>query len=135
MKAILRATASCSPTRCPHCTRSLLHSLAIFTAHFAFPAQMAGSESRPVLSVVSAIFRPWPSRPIRFAAGTRTWWNLVTPFSMPRRPMNALRRSTVIPGLSASTTNAEIPLPVRAMTTSRPATTPLVVHSFTPSST
>ena len=67
MKAIFVATASCSPTRRPHCTRSLPHSRAIFTAHLAAPAQMAGSESRPVLSVVSAIFRPWPSRPIRFS--------------------------------------------------------------------
>ncbi len=108
MKAILWATASCSPMRRPHWTRSPPHSRAILAAHLAAPAQLAGSERRPVFSVVSAIFRPCPSRPMRLSAGTRTWWNRVTPFSMPRRPMNALRRSTVIPGLSASTTNAEI---------------------------
>ena len=45
----------------------------------------------------------------RFAAGTRTWWKRVTPFSMPRRPMKALRFSTVMPGESASTTNAVMP--------------------------
>ena len=111
MKAIFVATASCSPTLRPHWTRALPHSRAIFTAHLAPPAQVAGSESRPVLSVVSAIFRPWPSRPIRFLAGTRTWENSVTPFSMPRSPMNELRRLTVMPGESPSTTNALIFLP------------------------
>ena len=111
------------------------------SASFPADAQLAGSESRPVLSVVRAIFRPWPSSPIRLAAGTRTSWNLVTPFSRPRRPMNALRFSTVTPSALPSTTNAVIPprrpLPfgTRAMTTSRSATTPLVVHSFTPLST
>jgi len=55
--------------------------------------------------------------------------------------MNALRCSTVIPSEAPSTTNAVIPprcpspFGTRAMTTSRSATTPLVVHSFTPSST
>lgn len=55
--------------------------------------------------------------------------------------MKALRFSTVMPGESASTTKALIPplesavLGTRAITTSRSATTPLVVHSFTPSST
>ena len=55
--------------------------------------------------------------------------------------MNAFRRSTVIPGALPSTTNAVIPprcpslLGTRAITTSRSAITPLVVHSLTPSST
>ena len=61
------------------------------------PTHIAGSDSRPVFSVVSAIFRPWPSRPITFSAGTNTSWNRVTLFSRPRRPMNALRRSIVMP--------------------------------------
>ncbi|CAM5259822.1 hypothetical protein SVIOM342S_06567 [Streptomyces violaceorubidus] len=114
---------------------------------------MAGSERRPVLRVVSAILRPAPSGPMRLAAGTRTRWKRVTPFSRPRRPMNALRFSTVMPSEAASTTKAVMPplppsasLPAsppspfsgfgtRAMTTRRSATTPLVVHSFTPSRT
>ncbi len=62
---------------------------------------IAGSESRPVLSVVSAIFRPRPSPPITFSAGTNTSWKRVTLFSRPRRPMNALRRSTVMPSAVA----------------------------------
>ncbi|MNI68091.1 hypothetical protein D3C73_1237650 [compost metagenome] len=101
-------------------------------------------ESRPVFNVVRAILRPWPSRPSRLAAGTRTWWKRVTPFSIPRRPMNALRFSTVMPGESISTTNAEMPplcsVPsaslcegTLAITTTSSAITPLVVHSFTPS--
>ena len=70
---------------------------------------MAGIDSRPVLSVVSAILSPSPSLPSRFSTGTRTWCSRVTPFSMPRSPMKALRRSTVMPGASPSTTNAVMP--------------------------
>jgi hypothetical protein len=99
---------------------------------------MAGSESRPVLSVRRAIFKPLPMPPTMFSAGTRTWWKRVTPFSIPRSPMKALRRSTVIPGESASTMKVVIPprcpsvTGTRAMTTSSSATTPFVVQSFTP---
>ena len=89
--------------------------------------------------VVSAILRPSPSRPSRFSTGTRTWWKRVTPFSRPFRPMKSLRFSTVTPSESVSTTNAVIP-PLApscggtwAITTTSSATTPLVVHSFTPS--
>lgn len=94
-----------------------------------------------MLRVVRAILSPAPSAPMRFAAGTRTWWKRVTPFSRPRRPMNALRFSTVTPSEAASTTNAVMPplcpsdFGTRAITTSRSATTPLVVQSFTPSRT
>ena len=145
MNAIFAATASCSPTGLPHCTRSPDHSLAILSATFPAAAQLAGSESLPVFRVVRAIFRPWPSSPILSVAGTLTSWNRVTPFSRPRRPMNALRCSTVTPSELPSTTNAVMPprraLPppgppaspgTRAITTSRSAMTPLVVHSFTP---
>ncbi len=99
MKAIFCATASCLPTGTPHWMRSLDHSRAILVAHFALPVQMAGSARRPVLSVERAILRPWPSRPIRFSAGTNTFSSRVTEFSMPRRPMKALRCSTVTPSL------------------------------------
>ena len=139
MKASLPDTASCLPTGRPHCTRSTDHSRAIFSDHLAAPEQSAGIESRPALSVVSAIFRPSPSRPRRFSTGTRTWCSRVSPFSRPRSPMNALRRSTVMPGAVPSTTNAVMPprppgcCGTRAMTTSSSATTPFVVHSFTPS--
>ena len=72
--------------------------------------------------------------------GTRTWWKRVTPFSMPRSPMKALRCSTVMPGESRlddergdAAAAARRCSGTRAITTSRSATTPLVVHSFTPS--
>src|SRR5262249_541604 len=58
-----------------------------------------------------------------------------------RHPLKPLRSATVIPGESASTTNAEMPprcpaqAGTRAITTTRSATTPLVVHSLTPLST
>jgi predicted transcriptional regulator len=104
-------------------------------------AQLAGSASLPVFSVVKAILRPWPSSPIRLLAGTVTSCSLVTPFSRPRSPMNALRRSTVMPGAVPSTTNAVMPprcpslLGTLAITTSSSATVPLVLHSLTPFST
>ncbi len=138
MKASFVATASCSPTGRPHWTRSAAHSRATFSDHLPAPTHIAGSESRPVFSVVRAIFRPRPSPPITFSAGTRTSWNRVTLFSRPRRPRKVLRRSTVMPGVSASTTKAVIPprrpsaAGTRAITTSRLATVPLVAHSFTP---
>ena len=101
MKAIFSATAPCSPTGRPHCTRSADHSRAIFSDHLPAAAHMAGIDSRPALSVVSAILRPSPSLPSRFSTGTRTWWNRVRPFSIPLSPMNALRRSTVMPSAVA----------------------------------
>ena len=140
MKASLVPIASCSPTGRPHCTRSVDHSRAIFSDHFAVAEHIAGIDRRPVLRVVSAIFKPSPSRPSRLATGTRTCRNRVTPFSIPRSPMNRLRCSMVIPGLEASTTNALMPPRslscggTTAMTTSSSAIGPLVVHSFTPSS-
>ena len=100
MNAIFCATASCRPTGWPHCTRSEANSRAVFVAHFAVPRQIAGSARRPVLSVVRAIFSPWPSSPITFSLGTKTSSRRVTEFSIPRRPMNALRCSTVTPGVS-----------------------------------
>ena len=100
MNAIFWATASCLPIGRPHWTRSFDHSRATLVAHLACPTQIAGSARRPVFSVVSAIFRPSPSRPIRFSSGTNTRSSRVTEFSIPRRPMNALRCSTVTPSLS-----------------------------------
>ncbi len=99
---------------------------------------MAGIDNRPVFSVVRAIFRPCPSFPSRLVTGTRTSLNRVTPFSIPLSPMNKLRFSTVMPGASASTTNAEMPpLPpscggTLAITTTSSAITPLVVQSLLP---
>ena len=125
----------------PHCSRAPDQPRAIFSDHLPAAAHMAGMDRRPVFSVVRAIFRPWPSRPSRLAAGTRTLVNRVTPFSMPRRPMKLLRFSTLMPGEDMSTTNALMP-PLdspcggtAAITTTSSAITPLVVQSFTPSMT
>ena len=100
MNAIFWATASCLPTGWPHCTRSIDHSRAIFMAALAAAMQIAGSARRPVLRVVSAIFKPWPSWPMRFSAGTKTSFSTVTEFSIPLIPMKLLRCSTVTPSLS-----------------------------------
>jgi hypothetical protein len=55
MNASFCATASCLPTGRPHWTRSADHSRAILVAHLDCPTQIAGSASRPVFSVESAI--------------------------------------------------------------------------------
>ena len=102
-------------------------------------AQPAGIVSRPVLSVMSASFRPLPSPQSRFSLGTRTLVKRSTAFSMPRsahelEPVHAPRT----PGQFVSTMNALIgpglpSLPgVRAITTISSATVPLVIHSFSP---
>ncbi len=109
MNEILWATASCLPIGTPHWTRSLDHSRTIFKESFPDDPHIAGSDRRPVFSVVSATLSPCPSPAMMFSAGTRTSLKLVTPFSIPRSPMNWLRCSTLIPGLLASTTNALIP--------------------------
>ena len=46
-----------------------------------------------------AILRPMPSLAITFSLGTNTLSRRVTEFSMPRRPMKALRLSTVTPSV------------------------------------
>jgi len=138
MWLIFTARASCRPTGRPHWTRSADQPRATFRHHLDAATHIAGSDRRPVFSVVSAIFRPRPSPLSTFSAGTKTSWKRVTEFSMPRSPMNALRFSTVMPGESASTTNAVMPprwpsvFSTRAITTSRPATVPFVAHSLTP---
>ena len=97
MNAFFCATASCLPTGRPHWTRAEDHSRAIFVAHLACPTQIAGSARRPVFKVLKAILSPQPSLPIRFSAGTKTFSSVVTEFSIPRRPMNALRCATFTP--------------------------------------
>ena len=138
MKAFFWATASCLPTGRPHWTRSLDHSRTILVAHLAWPTQIAGSARRPVLSVERAILSPQPSLPIRFSAGMTTSLSSVTEFSIPFRPMNALRCSTFTPGVSHGRMNALIPprwpsdFGTRAITTTTSAITPLVAHSLIP---
>jgi hypothetical protein len=44
--------------------------------------------------------QPVPSRPIRFSAGTKTSSKTVSEFSIPRRPMNALRLTMLMPSES-----------------------------------
>ena len=57
MNASFWATGSCSPIGWPHCSRSPAHSRAIFSAYLVVAAQIAGSDSRPVFSVDSAILQ------------------------------------------------------------------------------
>ena len=57
-----RASLRLARSGLPHWMRALANSRATLVAHFATPAHCAGIAIRPVLSVVSAIFRPSPSR-------------------------------------------------------------------------
>ncbi len=91
MKAIFCATGSCLPIGWPHCLRSLDHWRAMDSEYFVEPTQIAGSERRPTLSVLSAILRPLPTPAITFSFGMNASVKVVTEFSMPRRPMNSLR--------------------------------------------
>ena len=100
MNARCWATGSCLPIGSPHCRRSPAHSRAIFSACFADAAQIAGSDRRPVFSVASAILRPLPTPPTTASLGTKTSSKVVSEFSIPRRPMNALRVRTVMPSAS-----------------------------------
>jgi hypothetical protein len=94
---------------CPHCFRSADHSRAIFSEYFVADRQNAGSDRRPVFSVVSAIRRPLPSPPMTSSVGTKTSSKRVTEFSMPLSPMNSLRCSIVMPSRSHGQRNAVIP--------------------------
>ena len=87
---------------------------------------------------MSASFKPLPSPQSRFSFGTRTFVKRMTPFSMPRMPMNSSRCGTSTPAQLVSTMNAVIGpgLPsrpgVRAITTISSAIGPFVIHSFSP---
>src|ERR1043165_8920343 len=63
IQAIFAATASCLPIGRPHCTRSFAHSRAISSMRRPPAAQPAGIVRRPVVSVISASFRPRASPP------------------------------------------------------------------------
>ena len=134
MSAMRWATASCLPTGRPHCTRSAAHSRAMFSATLALPTQMLGMERRPSLSVVSAIFRPLPSPPTRFSAGTRTFVKRIWALLIAFRPMNRQRCSTTTPGQAVSTMKALVRLVpgATAITTSRSASVPFVHQSLVP---
>ena len=56
-----------------------------------------------------AIRKPSPSSPSRFAAGIRQPSNVSSPVVEPEMPIFGSSRATANPGVSASTTNAEIP--------------------------
>ena len=75
----------------PHCTRSFDHQRETFSIAFDPPAALAGSVRRPVFSVVSASFRPFPSPQRMFSRGTFTLVKRINPFSSALRPMKRQR--------------------------------------------
>ena len=134
ISASLCAIASCFPISWPHCERAAAHFRETSRRTFAPPTTAAGSDSRPVLSVVSAILSPRPSSPIRFSAGTFTSVNWMAAFASARSPMNRQRCVTSTPGHDLSTMNALIAFVrgFRAITTSSSAIVPFVHQSFEP---
>jgi len=138
IRPTITAIASCSPRCAPHCVRVPAQARVACSIDAAAPAQLAGTASRPVLSVVSASLSPLPTAPSTFSFGTRTPRKRSTPFSSARNPMKLHRCSTSNPGVFASTTKAVIcRLPftsgVRAITTRSSAMVPLVHQIFSPS--
>ena len=103
------------------------------------PTHIAGSDSRPVFSVVSAILRPWPSPPITFSAGHE---DVVEPGHAVLQAAQAQERVAPLDrdalrvaldherGDAAAVARRDFG--TCAMTTSSVATVPLVAHSFTP---
>jgi hypothetical protein len=71
-------------------------------------AALMGSVRRPVFSVISASFSPFPSPQITFSRGTRTLSKRITAFCSARSPMKWQRCVISTPGVSTSTTNAVI---------------------------
>jgi hypothetical protein len=137
MSAMRWPITSCFQIGTPHCTRAAAQPRQISRQRLATPAHTAGSVSRPVFSVTSAILSPCPSRPIRFSRGTRTLRKVITPLASALSPMNRQRYSTCTPSQPVSTMNALIRWVSgsRAITTSSSARVPLVHHSFSPFST
>ena len=134
MSAILCAMASCLPICLPHCTRLFAQRRHISMQVLAVPTEPLGIDSRPSLSVVSAILRPRPSSPIKFSAGTRTFSKVMTALANARKPMKWQRSVTSTPSQSVSTTKALI-LSISgccAITTSNFASVPFVHQSLVP---
>jgi hypothetical protein len=87
-----------------------------------------------------AILNPSPSLPSRFARGMRTSSKVSSPVVEPLIPIFGSSRATSNPGVSASTTNAEMPEcpasgSVFAKTVYRWATPAFVMNRFDPFST
>jgi hypothetical protein len=93
-----------------------------------------GQREPPVLSVMRAILRPFPSSPTRFSRGTCTLSKLMMPLARAFRPMKRQRCSTFTPGQSVSTMKQLIffVFGSRAMTTRSSAMVPFVHQSFSP---
>src|SRR5438046_1727177 len=73
------------------------------------PSACAATPGRERSRIRIAILKPSPSSPSRFAAETRTSSKVSSPVVEPLIPIFGSRRATAKPGVSASTTNAEMP--------------------------
>jgi hypothetical protein len=65
---------------------------------------------RPWSSPYIALSNPWPSSPIRFSAGSSTFWKKSSPVEPAQIPSLFSVSAVVNPGVPFSTRNAEIPL-------------------------
>ena len=80
------------------------------------PTAWAPAPRRVRSSVDSATFMPRPSSPIRASAGTRTSSKTGWPVGEPLMPILCSSLGTEKPGVSLSTTNAEMRLLSRSVT-------------------
>src|ERR1039457_5362968 len=89
-------------------------STATLSIIFEPPTEPAPSDVRPVLSVSRAILKPWPFSPMRFAAGTRQFSEMIWHVEDAQRPSffsSAPReRPGRVPSSFAMTTKQEISL-------------------------
>ena len=77
-------------------------------APWAMPTAWAPMVGRLRSRVCMAMVNPWPSSPIRLAAGTRTSSKTTSPVGLPRRPILSSSLATSTPQ-SASTTKQLMP--------------------------
>src|SRR5204863_3422444 len=74
------------------------------------PQAPAATVKRPWSRPYIAISKPWPSSPIRFSAGTSTFWKKSSPVEPAQMPSLFSVSAVVKPGIPRSRTKAEIPL-------------------------
>ncbi|MCY1559023.1 hypothetical protein D9M68_960150 [compost metagenome] len=109
------------------------------STRFATPTLTAEMWSRPLSSTFIAVLKPWPSfRPIRLAAGTRTFSKITSQVCAPFWPILTSRLPKLMPGVFASTMKAETPAEplmsglVRAISVNIPACGALVIKRLVP---
>ena len=109
---------------CPNASRVRAWSSAISSAPRAVPSAHAEMFSRASSSVTIASRKPSPSVP---SSSPGVSSNRSSVAGTPRSPSRSSSRTTVMPSISPSTRNAEMPASVRAQTVNTSPTEPFVM--------